>query len=61
VSKDPSKYAVAITGEPEPEQQSPPPAPGPAESLTRLSPVSIQRIHATLRAALNDAVRQRHS
>jgi integrase len=27
--------------------------------MARLSPASIQRIHATLRAALNDAVRQR--
>jgi integrase len=28
-------------------------------TLVRLSPASIQRVHATLRAALNDAVRQR--
>jgi integrase len=59
VSKDPSRYAAVPSGVPGPELQSPPPPAEPARPLARLSPASIQRIHATLRAALNDAVRQR--
>jgi integrase len=54
--KDPCRYVA--TGDellPEPLPRVPEPEP----KLARLSPASIQRIHATLRAALNDAVRQR--
>jgi integrase len=59
VSKDPYRYTAVIAGELPPEQEAVPPAAEPARTPIRLSPASIQRIHATLRAALNDAVRQR--
>ena len=58
VSKDPCRYAAAIASESAQEQESAL-APEPGKAPTRLSPASIQRIHATLRSALNDAVRQR--
>lgn len=59
VSKDPARYAaVGDKLRPEPVSARPSPRTD-ARDPVRLSPASIQRIHATLRAALNDAVRQR--
>lgn len=58
VSKDPCRYRAIKTG-PQQDPGEVPPLAQPEERTARLSPASIQRIHATLRAALNDAVRQR--
>lgn len=60
VSKDPCRYrAVAADLRPGSPDVVPAAPSEPDERTARLSPASIQRIHATLRAALNDAVRQR--
>lgn len=60
VSKDPCRYRAVTADLRSGSTAVVPAAPSePDERMARLSPASIQRVHATLRAALNDAVRQR--